>query len=225
MYFMIRFFLLIWFIEVALGFLCRYKQSHNRIRMKLNDHIINIDGLIAKRVEITTLRHVLIEEMAGKPLYYYEIDNWISESKSENVNNTGYILGSFTYGAKLWPSNLGIASKLALPQYKKFVKDKVVLDMGCGVGLASIVCSILGARKVIAADISPVALKLVTAAVIDHNISNIETLEFDVISSQLLPKADIILFGDILYNSPLGKAVAMRVKEVKDRGDWAIVVT
>ena len=51
-----------------------------------------------------------------------------------------------------------------LCENKGLIKDKVVLDAGCGVGLSSIVSSILGAKNVIALDISPVCLELGTSS-------------------------------------------------------------
>lgn len=194
-----------------------YNQYFNLNYKKKDNIFVDIDGLKAKRVELTSLRYQLLDEMQGKPIYYYEISDWSVEKDETRV----YVAGSFTYGAKVWPSSLGIAAKLC--EEKNWFKGKVVLDVGCGVGLASVVCSILGAKTVIAADISPVALKLVNAAAREHKIDNIETMEFDVNSAEPLPEADVVLFGDVLYTPALGFAVARRVEEAERRGSWVVV--
>ena len=109
----------------------------SQLRCASSEVFQSVDGLLAKRVEITALRHHLLEEMQGNPLYYYEISDWSQKSGE-------YVVGSFTYGSKLWPSNLGIAYKLCSPVNKQLLKNKTIIDMGCGVGLASIVSAVLG---------------------------------------------------------------------------------
>jgi len=99
------------------------------------------------------------------------------------------------------------------------------LDVGCGVGLSAIVASKLGAGRVIASDISPIALELVQASAVENGIDNMEFVQFDITSDEPLPEADVVLLGDVLYNKPLGRAVARRVKEASDRGSWVIVVS
>ena len=42
-------------------------------------------------------------------------------------------------------------------------------------------------------------------------------------SSIPLPASDVCIFADVLYNKPLGRGVARRVHEAKQRGSWVIV--
>ena len=104
------------------------------------------------------------------------------------------------------------------------IRCKSVLDVGCGVGLVSLTTSICGANGVIAADISPIVLKLTEKAAHEINISNINTLQFDICSGVPLPEADITIFSDMLYTIPLSKAVARRVIEAYRRGSWVLIV-
>mmetsp|Transcript_32345 Transcript_32345/g.48234 ORF Transcript_32345/g.48234 Transcript_32345/m.48234 type:complete len:443 (-) Transcript_32345:43-1371(-) len=73
------------------------------------------------------------------------------------------------YGAKVWPSSIGVAQFLATTLFKSLSVDNSgssseknihVLELGCGTGLASIVAASCGASTVIASDVSDVALYL-----------------------------------------------------------------
>ena len=175
------------------------------------------NGLRARRVDVPYLRHDLLDQLSGRPVSFYEIVNWdIKEG-----NQSFYLANSFTYGGKVWPSNLAIAKRMCTE--KRLVKDKIVLDAGCGVGLSAIVAGLLDARKVIAMDISKVCLELVQAAGRRHKLDNVDLCEFDLLSSEPLPEADVVLFGDVLYTPELGKAVARRVREAQARGSYVLL--
>ena len=182
------------------------------------DSLVSLsNGLQAKRVDIPHLRHELLEQLSGRPVSYYEIVNW----EVKEGNQSFYLANSFTYGSKMWPSNLAIAKRMCTEEY--LVRDKVVLDAGCGVGLSSIVAGLLGAKEVIAMDISSICLELVQAACRKHNIHNVKLCEFDMLSSDPLPSADLVLFGDVLYTPELGEAVARRTREAQERGSYVLL--
>ena len=175
------------------------------------------NGLHASRVDIPYLRHELLDQLSGHPISFYEIVNW----EVKKGNQSFYLANSFTYGSKIWPSNLAIAKRMCTD--KHLVKDKVVLDAGCGVGLSSLVAGLLDAKEVIAMDISSICLELVQAACKKHNIHNVNLCEFDMLSSEPLPSADVVLFGDVLYTPELGEAVARRVREAQARGSHVLL--
>eukprot|EP00607_Mallomonas_marina_P009004 CAMPEP_0182417758 /NCGR_PEP_ID=MMETSP1167-20130531/2195_1 /TAXON_ID=2988 /ORGANISM="Mallomonas Sp, Strain CCMP3275" /LENGTH=245 /DNA_ID=CAMNT_0024591515 /DNA_START=141 /DNA_END=879 /DNA_ORIENTATION=- len=183
-----------------------------------------VDGLDVRRIDIPQ-----ISELFSTPVFYYEIADWKwweNPKGGQAVTNTEsspvYVVGSFTYGAKLWPACLAISSFLC--DDKHLVKDKILLDIGCGVGLASTAASLCGAKKIIATDISPLTLKLVNKAAKEMSINNIECREFDILDDALsLPIADITVFADVLYTPQLARGVARRVAEARARGDWVIV--
>jgi len=185
-----------------------------------------VDGLQVERINIPELSSKI-----GHSVYFYEVIDWKwwgspsggeSPDAMKSPSTPVYVVGSFTYGAKLWPACLAISYRLDID--KNLIKGKSIIDMGCGVGLASTIAALSGASRVIAADISPLTLKLVAKAANEMNLTNIETLEFDILDKSIaLPSADIILFADVLYTPQLARGVACRVAEAKARGDWVIV--
>lgn len=63
---------------------------------------------------------------------------------------------------------------------KETIKDKIILDAGCGIGLASIIFSRWGARKVIGLDISQESLNKAKQLKKEYQIDNIEFLRGDI---------------------------------------------
>ena len=128
--------------------------------------------------------------------------------------------GSNPFGAKLWPAALGVANHLAdLPGDR--LRGLQVVDCGCGNGLCSLTLAAMGAN-VTATDISPVALSLTARAAAAQSL-DVATLCFDVGSTEPLPKADLYIFADLLYDAQLARFVANRVSEAARRGAWGIV--
>eukprot|EP00659_Diplonema_papillatum_P016522 gene16522-25345_t len=63
----------------------------------------------------------------------------------------------------VWRSSMMLAEHLC--DHKEMVKGKQVLELGCGLGLPSLVALLCGAARVVASDLSPEAVaNLLTAA-------------------------------------------------------------
>jgi len=62
------------------------------------------------------------------------------------------------------------------------IKDKVVLDIGTGSGILAIAASKLGAKKVYAFDLDPVAVEVAKENVKNNNVSNVEVFQGDALS-------------------------------------------
>ncbi len=83
---------------------------------------------------------------------------------------------------------------------KGLIKDKTILDLGCGTGVLGIGALLLGARKVVFVDKDPEAIKLLrkNLEMIEADNKTFEIMLVDV-EKQRIPKADLVLM-----NPPFG---------------------
>jgi predicted nicotinamide N-methyase len=99
------------------------------------------------------------------------------------------------YWAELWESGLGIGQMLAgSPQ---MVRDKNVVDLGCGMGLAGTVAAAFGAN-VLFADLEPDSLLFATLNSLPWR-EKIRTRRLNWQKDHLDEGFDLILGADILY--------------------------
>ena len=90
--------------------------------------------------------------------------------------------------------------------------------LGAGTGVEAQASAILGARKVIATDISKLTLKLLKHGAEQAGLGEIiEPLQFDLYSKERLPECDIVVAADVLYNEELAKQIGKRCVEVLNR--------
>jgi predicted nicotinamide N-methyase len=100
------------------------------------------------------------------------------------------------YWAELWPSGLALARVVR----RRDVRGLRVLELGCGLGVPSIVAALGGAR-VLATDWSPEALE-VAAANAERNRADVDTELASWADSDRLERQapwDLVLGADLLY--------------------------
>jgi predicted nicotinamide N-methyase len=97
------------------------------------------------------------------------------------------------YWAELWPSALALADVVA----DRDVRGLDVLELGCGLGLPSLVAARAGAR-VLATDWADGALELLRANVARYGIE-LETRKLDWREPGALGTFDLVLAADVLY--------------------------
>jgi predicted nicotinamide N-methyase len=100
------------------------------------------------------------------------------------------------YWAELWPSGLALARIVR----RRDVEGLRVLELGCGLGLPSIVAA-LGGAEVLATDWSPEALE-VAAANAERNGADVETALVSWSGPERLLRSapwDLVLGADLLY--------------------------
>ena len=124
-----------------------------------------VDGLRVQKIPVPALASAL----NVKEMFYYEISDWQWWDKvsatgeanavtnptppssstrsppSSSATSGGYVVGSFTYGAKLWPACLAVA--MGMIRDASLLQGLSVLDVGCGVGLATFTAASVGARQ------------------------------------------------------------------------------
>lgn len=116
------------------------------------------------------------------------------------------------FGVIMWPGSI-LASK-EMVHHKAQVANKTVLVLGAGTGVEAQCAALLGASKVIAIDISPLALQLLEFGAEEAGVGDIvEPLLFDLFSKQSLPDCDILVAADVLYNEVLAQQIGKRVTE------------
>ena len=109
------------------------------------------------------------------------------------------------YWADLWASAIGLSHYLVDNQH--LVKDKRVLEIGCGLGLPAIVAGKIGAAKVTVTDYLPEALDFARLNWA-QNVA-LENAEFMLLDWRNIPaefknrtpqyKADVLLAADVAY--------------------------
>ena len=127
------------------------------------------------------------------------------------------------YGARLWPSALGIAQFLIASNIISCTSR--VIELGCGTGLPSLVAASLGA-SVVATDVSTLALQLLHAGWkgCHPQKGTLSSHIFDVTNyAQPLPDVDVLIASAVLYQADLAEAFGRRVIEACDAGAWVII--
>ncbi len=122
------------------------------------------------------------------------------------------------YGRVLWPSAAMVAEAVLAQRPLPGLR---VLELGAGCGLVSLACAARGA-EVLATDIDSVALADLQRCAQQQRLA-LQTGSFDVCSTAPLPRADIVVVADLLYEPALALAVAARVVQARQHGATVFV--
>ena len=143
------------------------------------------------------------------------IQEWWSIDESERCSRVGD-----PFGVVMWPGSILASKELLKLHYSNNIQRKspivgaTVLVLGAGTGVEAQTAALLGAKRVIATDINPLTLKLLEYGAKDAGIPGIlEGKYFDLLSDITLPKCDILIVADVLYNQDLAKQVGRRIHE------------
>jgi len=106
-------------------------------------------------------------------------------------------------GWVVWPSSTFMAQFLV--QCPSFVRNKSVVEVGCGVGLSGIAAAKAGAARVWMIDKDSVALEVAAKNAKDNDVADrISFLDLDWTQSQAwpdpLPACDVLIGSDVLFN-------------------------
>jgi SAM-dependent methyltransferase len=153
------------------------------------------------------------------------------DDKSRGNNSKGLVSGRT--GVALWNSGVLLTRLLDLLETREeqgFLKDKVVLELGCGPSMASIAASKLGAKRVIATDGNEEVVDLARRNLEFNNIfpndngreelphrlvgqaSYLKWGSLDIVD--FYDSADIVIGSDLTYNSGSWGALADTVESV-----------
>ena len=114
--------------------------------------------------------------------------------------------------AVAWPGAQAVARVLLDRTFD--VDGAVVVDLGCGNGLASVAAKIAGAARVIGVDIDPLAVAVTSllAAAHDVQVEAVVGSLLDDAIEDIIAGADVVLAADLVYNRELGAVLARRAR-------------
>lgn len=123
------------------------------------------------------------------------------------------------YWAFAWPGSQALA-RLVLDN-AALVNGRRVLDFAAGGGLVALACARMGANRVIAADIDPIA-EVAQALNAKLNRVTVETTHHDLIG-QAMREIDLVMAGDIFYERPLAARVLPWLRLLAKAGKRVLV--
>lgn len=144
-------------------------------------------------------------DIKGQLLQFYQItniDEVFDELISKSADDIEVVDERIPYWTELWPSAIALAEYLV--EHDELVVDKHIIEIGCGLGLPSLVAAKLGAKEVIASDYFADSLQFVQKNAELNLISQkiLQTASIDwreLDSSPLLKRCETLLVADILY--------------------------
>ena len=143
----------------------------------------------------------------------HELKLWLIDPEGMNAplnaEETRAIFANPPYWSFCWGSGLALAERLLRGVYP--VKGKTVLDFGCGSAVVGIAAVLAGAKKVIACDMDPFALK---ASALNAEVNTVE-LEYLDDFYKLESRVDFLFASDVLYD-PENRPLVKRFQEVAD---------
>jgi len=164
-------------------------------------------------VDTLTTRQV---ELAGRTI------ELVSPAAPEALLDAAVAAGAATpYWIDVWPCAVRLAAWLD----GRDLSGRRVLELGCGLGLPSIVAALDGA-DVLASDVEPDALACVeaSAARLDVSVATLEADYRDPPAALLDGSFDLVLAADVLYEPDCAAALARLVPRALAPGG-ALVVT
>jgi predicted nicotinamide N-methyase len=119
-----------------------------------------------------------------------------------------------------WPWAGGQALARFVLDHRGLVRDRVVVDVGCGGGVVAIAAALAGARQVTAIDIEPFAIEATTLNASANGVP-VDAIETDPIGT--VDGWEVVLVGDLWYEQTLAERMAPWLRGLAARG--ATVIT
>lgn len=142
-----------------------------------------------------SLKHakVAVTSLPGMPLQLFLLEG-TSFQRALEPAEVSAVLNEPAYWCFCWGS--GYAQAQWLFEHPHYVKNKTVLDFGCGSGVVAIAAALLGAERTIACDLDPAALHATAAN------AALNKVKLDYLDDffKLKEPVDLILAADVLYD-------------------------
>jgi predicted nicotinamide N-methyase len=99
------------------------------------------------------------------------------------------------------------------------VRGRVVVDIGCGSGIAGIAAARAGAATVVCVDVDPLAVQVALLVAADNGVVVQGRVADPIVAGAELPAGtDVVLAGDLVYNVELGACLVQRARVWRARG-------
>jgi predicted nicotinamide N-methyase len=148
------------------------------MQFKTTEHKIKIGGLDFTILSVTNFDE-LYEQLLAKGLQHEDVAD-------ERI----------PYWAELWPAAVGLATYIA--ENPTLIKDKKLLEIGCGLALPALLAAYLGATTT-ATDYLKDAVDFAEKNAVLNKVSNIKFETFDWRKAEGSEKYDILLASDVAY--------------------------
>jgi predicted nicotinamide N-methyase len=123
------------------------------------------------------------------------------------------------YWADCWPSGRILAERLA----RETGQGRSLLELGCGIGLVSVVAAAAGFR-VLASDYYADALEFTAANAERNGVDGVDTRLIDWRSlPDDLGEFDLVVAADVLYELPQAALIAEVLKRALSPGGWGLI--
>lgn len=169
------------------------------------------DGIMAKHVPLLPVQDCgTIVAHQSEDLYALW-EAWEAESGEERPT---------PFWAIAWPAAIVLARHLL--KNTGLVKNRSVLDIGCGGGVACIAAALSGASRVIANDIDPAALIIAERNFAANNVT-VETCNRNLTNETNDIEADLLLVSDLFYHRSSSEALLAYLHRAQKRGSTVLI--
>jgi predicted nicotinamide N-methyase len=155
---------------------------------------------------------------------------WEAQRQNDVLIRDSRLLDPF--GLVTWPGSVVAAQELRQHSVE-VVENSSVLILGAGVGVEAQAAAMLGASNILATDIHPTTLQQLELGVRENTkIPNKEVVTTQILDvfkdedEQHLPKTDLLIVADVLYNEKLATQVCTRIVQAcRQNRDIKVLVT
>ncbi len=124
------------------------------------------------------------------------------------------------FWAVVWPAAQLLARFLAA--HPEWARGRIVLDLGCGGGLAAIAAAKAGAKRVYANDIDPAALEMTARNAAANDVS-LALDGSDLVDRGWPEDVGLILVADLFYEKGASDALLTKLRDAR-RGGVAVLI-
>jgi predicted nicotinamide N-methyase len=153
--------------------------------------LASLQEQLAEIIPSAVLEQTAIPRCKGMKLWLLNEDYPQGDLPAEAVQR---VMDNPLYWVFCWASGQVLAGEIL--REPEWVKDKRVIDFGCGSGVVAVAAKLAGAREVIACDLDEAALAVTKLNALLNGVELTYSNDFDAIEGNV----DLVLVADVLYD-------------------------